>query len=348
MTEVVFVACQRYIELNPVRAGIVEAPADYPWSSYHTNALGVDDRLVSPHSLYVALGDYPERRQTAYRTLCADPLSDDLLVLIRTSANSGLTLGGIRLNASVGRNGVNESSDVEKVRELLNHNWHLLMPFDDLPVVGTVDDELIKRIETYQRRVLVNLIADGRVDPNGFTLAKLNENNKNLPQSIPLFPLYEPPTHNPETGGRQFGACRNRCGRKHAAVDLKAPPGTPIRAMEDGEVIVEPRIFYDSVKAFAIDHGSFIARYCEISRTAPGVEHRGVRVRKGQTIAYVGRLNSGNSMLHLELYSGTRTGRLTDKSRLPFQRRADLLKGTLQNSLLGRLFCKVPIKHCGE
>ena len=31
-------ACQRYIELNPVRAGMVEAPADYRWSSYRANA----------------------------------------------------------------------------------------------------------------------------------------------------------------------------------------------------------------------------------------------------------------------------------------------------------------------
>jgi len=48
-------ACQRYIELNPVRAGMVETPADYLWSSYRTNALGAEDPVVSPHPLYVCL-----------------------------------------------------------------------------------------------------------------------------------------------------------------------------------------------------------------------------------------------------------------------------------------------------
>ena len=39
----------RYIELNPVRAGMVAGPADYPWSSYRFNALGQTDDLVTPH-----------------------------------------------------------------------------------------------------------------------------------------------------------------------------------------------------------------------------------------------------------------------------------------------------------
>jgi REP-associated tyrosine transposase len=59
-------ACMRYIELNPVRAGIVEQPADYRWSSYRSNALGHDDPLVTPHPLYYALGRSPETRRRAY------------------------------------------------------------------------------------------------------------------------------------------------------------------------------------------------------------------------------------------------------------------------------------------
>jgi putative transposase len=91
--ETYLLACQRYIELNPVRARMVEEPADYPWSSYRANALGAADHVVSPHSLYTALGDSPEKRQSAYRTLFADQLNDSLLTRIRESVNGGFVLG---------------------------------------------------------------------------------------------------------------------------------------------------------------------------------------------------------------------------------------------------------------
>jgi putative transposase len=47
--------CQRYIELNPVRAGMVACPEDYHWSSYRSNALGTSSRLISEHPVYLAL-----------------------------------------------------------------------------------------------------------------------------------------------------------------------------------------------------------------------------------------------------------------------------------------------------
>ncbi|MEA3278637.1 MAG: transposase, partial [Pseudomonadota bacterium] len=54
--------CYRYIELNPVRAGMVHKPEDYPWSSYRANALGEHNPLLSAHGLYLALGaNAPER-----------------------------------------------------------------------------------------------------------------------------------------------------------------------------------------------------------------------------------------------------------------------------------------------
>jgi hypothetical protein len=43
----------RYIELNPVRAGMVRAAKDYRWSSYRCNALGWDDPVITPHALYL-------------------------------------------------------------------------------------------------------------------------------------------------------------------------------------------------------------------------------------------------------------------------------------------------------
>src|SRR5438309_11554639 len=50
-TERYFLICQRYIELNPVRAGMVTAPADYPWSSHRHYAYGTNNALVTPHLL---------------------------------------------------------------------------------------------------------------------------------------------------------------------------------------------------------------------------------------------------------------------------------------------------------
>ena len=62
-------ACMRYIELNPVRAHIVDRPGDYRWSSYRANALGYADPIVTPHPLYYSLGRSPETRRTAYARL---------------------------------------------------------------------------------------------------------------------------------------------------------------------------------------------------------------------------------------------------------------------------------------
>jgi putative transposase len=60
-------ACMRYIELNPVRAGLVRHPAHYRWSSYRANALGEADALLTPHALYCSLGRSAEERRAAYR-----------------------------------------------------------------------------------------------------------------------------------------------------------------------------------------------------------------------------------------------------------------------------------------
>jgi len=70
-------ACLRYMEMNPVRAGIVAAPEAYAWSS-HRHHLGlVVDPLVSPHSVYWALGNTPFDREVAYRHLFQEPPAVD-------------------------------------------------------------------------------------------------------------------------------------------------------------------------------------------------------------------------------------------------------------------------------
>lgn len=86
-------ACMRYIEMNPVRAGMVEHPGSYRWSSFAANALGVSHAIIQPHHEYLALGISPEARQLAYRQLFDVDLGDDLLDLFKNSLQSGTPMG---------------------------------------------------------------------------------------------------------------------------------------------------------------------------------------------------------------------------------------------------------------
>lgn len=76
-TEQYLLSCSRYIELNPVRAGLVTHPSEYPWSSYHGNARGRLDGLLSEHPLYLALGRSKQERQAAYRGLFRSHISEE-------------------------------------------------------------------------------------------------------------------------------------------------------------------------------------------------------------------------------------------------------------------------------
>ena len=86
-------SCMRYIELNPVRAGMVRHPGDYRWSSYAANARGAADPLVMPHPVYLALRGTTPERLSAYRRLCDRAIGKDDLTAIREAANSGTALG---------------------------------------------------------------------------------------------------------------------------------------------------------------------------------------------------------------------------------------------------------------
>lgn len=86
-------ACQRYIELNPVRAGMVAHPAEYRWSSYRANAQGEADSVLRPHPLYNALGDGEATRQAAYRELFRHALEPGLVDQIRRATNGNFALG---------------------------------------------------------------------------------------------------------------------------------------------------------------------------------------------------------------------------------------------------------------
>jgi len=94
-------ACQRYIELNPVRAGLVSDPADYTWSSYRAHALGHAVKMWQPHAQYLELSHNRAARMSAYRQLFAQELGQDLTSDIRDSLNTGLVLGNERFQREV-------------------------------------------------------------------------------------------------------------------------------------------------------------------------------------------------------------------------------------------------------
>jgi putative transposase len=83
-TEQYLFACYRYIELNPVRAGLVIEPQDYPWSSYSVNALGSRSALIKPRQEWVELGATAEHRHRRYREMFDRPVADDILNELRT------------------------------------------------------------------------------------------------------------------------------------------------------------------------------------------------------------------------------------------------------------------------
>ena len=84
----------RYIELNPVRAKMVEDPSEYVWSSYQINALGKESELCTPHPEYLRLGGTKSERMKNYRALFVHHVESDLLNEIRSSTNKGLAISG--------------------------------------------------------------------------------------------------------------------------------------------------------------------------------------------------------------------------------------------------------------
>lgn len=93
-------ACYRYIELNPVRAGMVSAPSAYRWSSHPANTGVVADSLITPHPEFMALGQTSAARKTAYLQLF-DVGADDDLDRIRKSTNGGYPLVSERFKATL-------------------------------------------------------------------------------------------------------------------------------------------------------------------------------------------------------------------------------------------------------
>ncbi len=85
-------ACYRYIELNPVRAGMVASAVEYPWSSNATNVGLASDVFITPHAEYLALGDGSETRRAAYQRLFESDEDPMFLAAIRDATKGGYAL----------------------------------------------------------------------------------------------------------------------------------------------------------------------------------------------------------------------------------------------------------------
>jgi putative transposase len=92
-TEEYLLLCQRYIELNPVRAGMVNDPGQYRWSSYRHNGLGQDEQRLTHHALYESLGQDQASRLSAYRELFRSELDEEAIANIRSALLQGQPLG---------------------------------------------------------------------------------------------------------------------------------------------------------------------------------------------------------------------------------------------------------------
>jgi len=91
--------CYRYIERNPVRAGMVAGAAAFPWSSHAGNSGARDDPLLTPHSEYVAIAIGVSARQSAYRQLLNEPDDGHFVDTIRKATDGGFALIGDELNS---------------------------------------------------------------------------------------------------------------------------------------------------------------------------------------------------------------------------------------------------------
>ncbi|OIP99449.1 MAG: transposase [Zetaproteobacteria bacterium CG2_30_46_52] len=100
-SETYLLICSRYIELNPVRAGMVADPADYPWSSYGCNALGIANTLIKSHELYLALGLSADKRCEVYKDLFPSHIDSGELDEIRESTNKSWALGSSKFKERI-------------------------------------------------------------------------------------------------------------------------------------------------------------------------------------------------------------------------------------------------------
>jgi putative transposase len=100
-TDRYLLTCMRYIELNPVRAGMVDSPDEYRWSSFNVNAHGAASELITSHFLYDALGGSDSERQNVYLGLFQACIEPDILDQIRQATQGGDVIGNQRFREQI-------------------------------------------------------------------------------------------------------------------------------------------------------------------------------------------------------------------------------------------------------
>jgi len=100
-TDLYLLACMVYIDLNPVRAGLVKSAGEFPWSSYGRYAGLRADRMVTPHPLYWGLGNTPFAREAAYVELVHAGTTFEQQEALTRSTLNGWALGGANFVANL-------------------------------------------------------------------------------------------------------------------------------------------------------------------------------------------------------------------------------------------------------
>jgi putative transposase len=102
-SEQYFMTCSRYIELNPVDAGIAATAMEYPWTSYAHHIGAKSDPLITDHSLYWALGNTPFEREAAYKALVEQALTSDEASVLEAVTRKGGVLGSEQFKVKLER-----------------------------------------------------------------------------------------------------------------------------------------------------------------------------------------------------------------------------------------------------
>jgi hypothetical protein len=279
------------------------------------------------------------------------------LVIIFDAARSRLPEGGctamVSITNPVGLDATNVPVDVQTVQKLLNKNRHRIPDMRELAEDRIMGPKTLEAIRSFQTKVLRFRTVDCVVDPDGKTWkalvtgstgaspavqptslsAPMQAPKLDEPISFPLRNRNVPDFHVPKKAHahhRYFGAPRKTkegAPRAHAGCDLIAAHGTPVLAVDDGEVLLYEPGFFDVTDALQVKHDNgLVVRYGEV-KAAPGFAKPKTAVRRGQVIAYVEKNSKGTAMLHIEFYAGTKEGRLSQPGNV-FRRRSDLLNPT--------------------
>ena len=116
--------CYRYIELNPVRAGLIKCPSNYLWSSFRHNALGVEDKIITPHAKYLYLSKMFSSCAHEYNNLFMKSLDDNVVSEITEATNKSWVLGSQCYKAFIEETLNRRSSPKPRGGDRKSINWN--------------------------------------------------------------------------------------------------------------------------------------------------------------------------------------------------------------------------------